>query len=340
MAIFGSGLGADPLAEARAADIAASSKARQRSIERIGQGQNAFGKGVGALSVVAGEHIGAAIAGAFGYEQPESPQMTAARAEAKLIESINLIEGDPASADYAAQAAKLAMDAGNQRVAYQFAQESGVRTKSEAALGVKTEAARVKVLAENFGRQPNSIKLSLIAGDNEDVFTALNIPPGEERDALKASAAEQIESNLIRNKAAANKIRRTLDTSINTTDIKSTLAWMGSANIGAEEGLTSTEEDVTNTNEAIAMRISADAKELMVQAQERGDTMSQADANEQSATALIDSGAFEVNIGEGTSMFGMRGMPEGFREITGFGPAATPEEDDKDTPKKRRTVKF
>jgi hypothetical protein len=287
---------------------------------------------------VAGEHIGAAIAGAFGYERPESPQMTAARSEAKLIEEINMIEGDPASADYAKQAAKLAMDAGNQSAAYQFIQEAGSRGKAETALGVKTEAARVKVLAENYGRQPNSVKLNMIAEGNEDVFTALNIPEGPEREALRASAKEQVQSNLIRNKAAANKIRRTLDTSINTTDIKSTLAWMNSANIGAEEGLTSTEEDVTGTNEAIAMRISADAKELMVQAQERGDTMSQADANEQASTALIDSGAFEVNVGEGTSMFGMRGMPVGYREITGFGQTAAPEEDEEDKKTGKRSV--
>jgi hypothetical protein len=325
MAAFGTGLGADPLAAARQAEFTQRRAQRQRDIERLGKDQNAFGKGVTALSVVGGEKIGSALAGAFGMETPDSPEVAAARSQAKLLENINLIEGDTSSADYAKQAARLAMEAGDQATAFQFAQEAGTREKAETALAVKTEDARVKTLAENFGRQPNSMKLNLLAGGNEDVYTALNIPAGPEREALKVSAQEQVESQLIRNKAAASKVRRTLDTSVNSTDITSTLAWMDSANIGAEEGVLTTAEDLESTQKAIAMRIAADAKELMVQSQESGDTLSQSDANEQAATGLIDSGAFEVDIGEGTSFFGMKGRPEGHRAITGFGASLVPE---------------
>jgi hypothetical protein len=341
MAAFGSGLGPDPRAAIRAQQLAEASKVRQRNIENLGQGRNAFEKGATALSVVAGEHIGSALAGAFGMEQPVSPEMEAANAEAKLLENINMIEGDPASSQYAKQAARAAMDAGRQDIAFQFMQEAGNREKAETALGVKTEAARLKTLQENYGRQPNSMKLSLIAGGNEDVFQALNIPPGPERDALIKSAAETQESNLIRAKAKAAEVRRTLDTAVNATDITSTLAWMESASIGAEGGMLATEEDLEGTNKAIAMRIAADANQLMVSAQESGaGSMSQADANEQAAAALIESGAFEVNVGEGTSMFGMRGQPEGFRSVTGFGPALIPDKKEKETGKKKRSVQL
>jgi len=325
MAAFGTGLGADPLAAARQKEFDRRRAVTQSNIKNA-PGRNAFEKGMGALSVVAGEHLGAGLAGAFGLEQPDSPEIQQAKAQAKLIEDINLIEGDPASAAYAQEAAKLAADAGNQQAAFGFLQEAGNRKKAEDVLAVKNEQARVKVLAENFGRQPASMKLSMIAGGNDDVFSALGIPPGPERETLMKDAAAQVESNLIRNKANAAKIRRTLDTSVNSTDITSTLAWMDSANMGAEEGVLTSDEDLEGTNKAIAMRVAADAKNLMVQAQEAGDTLSQADANELATQGLIESGAFEVDVSEGPSMFGMRGKPEGFRSITGFGATAVPEE--------------
>jgi hypothetical protein len=322
MAAFGTGLGADPRAAARAAQLAEASKVRQRNIRSIGEGQNAFNKGVGALGVVAGEHLGSALAGAFGMEQPVSPELEAANKQAALLEQINLLEGDPASADYAARAAKIAMDAGDQATAYQFAQESGKRAQAEKALGIKTEAAELKVDAENFGRQGASTKLDLIANNDPRVRKMLGYEEGPEWDKMIAGAKEQKESNIVRNKA---KVAALHDPTITPTNIKATRAWMPSANISFAKGMFGKEEELEAGQDAVAAQIGAKAKELIVTARANKVTLSNADANAQATDFLIDNGTFIVEVGTGTSWGGLKGAPEGHRTITGFGTPTAPE---------------
>ena len=334
MAAFGSGLGPDPRAEARAAQLAEASKIRQASIARLGKGKTALEQGVGAVGVVGGEHLGAALAGAFGMKQPVSPEMEAANKQAELIEQINMIEGDPTSADYAKQAAKLAMDAGNQQAAYGFIQTAGERTKAEGQLAIKSKLAAQKVDAENFSRIPASMKMELFASGDDAAYNMVNIPEGPERQAMMAKATEQIENELLRVKASVRDVRRSLGTSVSTSDMKSGRSWMTGANVSATDGWRQSEADVEAMNEGVSMLVSSGANLLRTESQDTDNPLSDSEAKDLAFKDLVDSGRIIVEVGEGESMWGMVGEPLGKITVIGFGGEA-PTADDEQAPTRK-----
>lgn len=339
MAIFGEGLRGDPLAEARANDIARAKATRQRNIENLGKGQNAFGKGVTALSTVAGEHIGAAIAGAFGYEKPDSPEVAAAKSQAQLLEQINMIEEDPSTAAHSKASAALAMEAGKQDVAYQFIQQAGVREKAEGQKAVAVENARVKVLAENYSRLPSSMQLELISQGNPDVFASLNIDPeSDEGKALVGGAGEQIESNLLKVKAQVADLKNSLSAEVGKQDLSSTAAWLPSANVNVYAGFNAGEEATAAMTEAVALQVSAEANSNRAIDRENQIIKPDSFYNQAAFDTLVENGTLLIEKGEGKTLWGMRGEDVGSSTVIGFG-SPTPVDPAPATEKKAPAVR-
>ena len=70
MAIFGEGLGADPMADARRRAALREETQRLATVRDLGAGKSGIVKGGIALGERAGSILGRGIAGAFGLEQP------------------------------------------------------------------------------------------------------------------------------------------------------------------------------------------------------------------------------------------------------------------------------
>jgi len=316
MAAFGSGImGADPLAEARAAEMKAKRAQTLANIKAAGEGEGKLQGGLNAVGSVAGEHLGAAAARMFGMAPAESPEIAAAKQQAALLEQLNGIEGDTSSAEWARQAGAKALEMGDQRTAYSFAQEAGNRAKAEAAAEQKALATE----QDNFNKQwrgaPTVVQLQSLESKDPRVYASLGMTDPDQIEEMSQSAAAEIESNRIKQKHAADKIRNGLDTSLTGTDLKATEA--GLTGLGYQYGDVGSEKD-----EDIAIRsgitalVAGEAANLMAKARQTGGTLSQNDANRMAVESLVQSGQLKQEVTGPKSAWNFFGPDEGTKVLS------------------------
>lgn len=316
MAAFGSGImGADPLAEARAREMERKRAQTLANIKAAGQGEGKLQGGLNAVGSVAGEHLGAAAARMFGMAPVESPEIVAAKQQAALLEQINGIEGDTASSDWAKKAGRAALEMGDQRTAYAFAQEAGNRAKAEAVSAAKAKEAEQAGFDEMYGRLPTGAKLSGLASGDPRIYARLGITDPVQIEQMAADAQANIDSDLIKKKHAANKIKQGIDTSISSQDVKATGQLLIGSGYKFENDGTS-DEDVA-IREGIQALVAAKAAELMADSRQAGgEPLSQNSANDAALEYLKGTGQIVVEVAGDKAQYEFWKQPKGTQTLS------------------------
>ena len=259
-----------------------------------------------ARDLVAGM-TGLAQAGAFGETAQEhmgvenEPELVEAKANAALVKSIQELEGDPSSADFAKRAAVLAKDAGRPDLALRFTNAFGTRTKAEAAATAATALAQSKEERAKFSALPTSAQEEIVGLQPQFLVDTLGMS-SEEAAQVSAQVAERNEfqrQKLKKSLEDVNKATTTKTTNADVNQIKATLSMFGVT--GSSFGF----GDNTEEFDGFATPIAAEVQRRMDVLKDRGDRGDRNVITNEVMQELNDSGAFVLEpqfFGDGVNV--------------------------------------
>ena len=158
-----------------------------------------------------------------------SPEVVRARQNADLSKSLQGIEADPASAEWATQAAAQAKANGREDLAFQLLGEAAQRRQAEAKLAREQDAQVLKDRRATINTLPNAQKFSLIVNDKDAAGKLFNLK-GKALDAFVKDADDSLATIRDKNRAELNKIKPVNPANITKGDIvavDSTLTSLG-----------------------------------------------------------------------------------------------------------------
>lgn len=318
--IYDTILGEDPLSAARAEAQARLQAEKNRSealmqSRRAGQSRE---QNVGEQAGIIAGNITTALGQKFGLmDKPAdpvetSPEVVQARQNAGLVKSLQGIESDPASAEWATAAAAQAKANGREDLAFQLLGEAAQRRKSEAKAGVAAEQQALKDRRATINTLPSAQKFSLIVNDREATGKMYNLK-GKALDSFVKDAADSLATIRDKNRAELNKIKPVNPANVTGGDLTSVQSTMESKGFNQDAFDTSFFGDGEDAHGQFANMIADHARtEQEIRARQGGETLPLDQITSELLDTLEANGTFQRTddfFGDGTSI----GLKEDFK---------------------------
>lgn len=185
----------------------------------------------------AGQLFGGALSQALGLKTgpssdervEQSPEVAAARQNAALVKSLQGLSADPATAEWATQAAAQAKAAGREDLAFQLLGEAAQRRKAEAKLAQDAERKAREERRATLNTLPTAQRLSLIVNDPEAAASTYDLT-GKKLEAFVQDARDTLDTMRAKNMAELSKVKPVSPANVTKGDLSavdSTLATLG-----------------------------------------------------------------------------------------------------------------
>lgn len=265
----------DPLETARREATARLEAQRQRQRSQFLSALEGLPPGV-RQGAVAGEAAGQLLSGFLSRGEPSavesSPEVARARQNADLVKSLSGLEADPASAEWATQAAARAKSAGRDDLALQLLGEAAQRRKAEAKAAREQQEKDNADWRATVNTLPSAQKYSLIVNDPENAASKFGLK-GKAAERFVKDAQDTLDTIRQKNVAELNKIKPVAPANVTQGDMAAVGATLDSLGYDADAfnpGLGSDEQARTQFLSIIADQARTEQE---IRARKGGDTL-------------------------------------------------------------------
>ena len=211
-------------------------------------------------------------------------------------QSLQGLEADPASAEWATAAAAQAKAGGREDLAFQLLGEAAQRRKAESAAAAKQEQADLDNRRKTINTLPQAQKFSIIANDPEAAGKLYNLK-GKALDNFVQDARDSLATIRDKNRAELSKLRPVNPANVTKGDIAQVQGVLGSKDIDVDSFDTDIWGDGADTYGQFSEMLADQARTEQELRAKRGETATLDQITSELVDTLQANGTFQTSEG-------------------------------------------